>query len=374
MLTGLGINRVRLGYVATVLLVACSNGSASSTGAVGSNLAPGLADCSAPSALQAQTVADFVTGIQHAYSYTALTLAGMNAVIEAVHALDSSDLNLAAEAAPRAGYRLAPLLASGVCYWVLVPPGYPGAVEQAVVVYAPAWQRNLVIEAPHAHEDHNSDAESALVFQSVAAKALVVSGSHRCVQGVASSGCRPSAECSHRDPTTGTTPAIPPAESDPAHSIHNALNAVHLAFRTTDAIELQLHTNAHPEINGDSLVSNGTRYAIAGTAADALYAALQSPEVNILSCNDLSSPPAKTAFCGEINTQGLASNGAADTCLGRPTSNGDARLHRFVHLEQSNYRMCRAADVGANPLCLGSFEEWANRLAAAVRVAIPASR
>ncbi len=374
MLTKLGIGCSRFGWAAAAVLVACSNNAGSSETGVASNLAPGIADCSAPTALQAQTMVDFVTGIQHAYSYAALSIPEMNAVIEAVHALDASDLNRAAEAAPRAGYRLAPLVAGGACYWVLLPPGFPGAIEQAVVVYAPAWQRNLVLEAPHAHEDHNTDAEAALVFQSVAAKALVVSGSHRCVQGVASSGCRLTAECSHRDPTTGSTPAIPPADSDPAHSIHNALNAVHLAFRTSEAIELQLHTNAHPEINGDSLVSNGTRYAIAGTVADALYTALQSPDVHILSCNDLSAPPPKNAFCGEINTQGLASNGAADTCLGRPTSNGDASQHRFVHLEQSNYRMCRAADVGANPLCLGSFDEWASRVGAAVRVAVPAFR
>jgi hypothetical protein len=152
------------------------------------------------------------------------------------------------------------------------------------------------------------------------------------------------------------------------------VNAVHLAFRTSDATELQLHTNAHPEINGDALVSNGTRYAIAGTPADALYGALQAPDVQIHSCNDPASPAPKGAFCGEINTQSLASNGAADTCLGRPSSHGGAAQHRFIHLEQSNYRMCRPADIGLSSVCLGSFVTWAERLAAALAVALPAER
>lgn len=357
------------GLCAAALLVACSGAPGTSPGP-GEKPAPGVLDCSAPNALQAASISDFVTTIQHAYSYTALDLVAMNALMDAVRSLETSDLNRAGQAALLAHYQLAPLVAGGICYWVLEPPGYPAAIEQAVLVYAPGWRRNLLIEAPHAREDHNTDAESALLFERLAAKALVVSGSHRCVQGVATSGCHVSAECSHRDPTTGTTVAAPPSDSDPAHSIHNALNAVHLAFRTTDAVVLQLHSNAHPEINGDSLVSNGTRYAIAGTPADALYAALQAPDLDIRSCNDPLLPPVKGSFCGEINTQGLASNGAADTCLGRPTSNGDGSDHRFVHLEQSNYRLCRAADVGLTPLCLSSFEQWADRVGSALEATI----
>jgi hypothetical protein len=369
-----GCNGICRGVLVIAALASCSGSGAVVADEPVSTQARGIADCSAVDALHVVDIQEFVTAMQHAYSYTALSLDAMNALGDTVRALEASDLKRALKNAPLAGYRLAPLLAGGACYWVLEPPGFPGAIEQAAVIYAPAWRRNLLIEAPHAHEDHNSDAESALLFERLGAKALLISGSHRCVQGVASSGCHVSAECSHRDPVTGTTPAIPPSDSDPAHSIHNAVNAVHLAFRNSDATELQLHTNAHPEINGDALVSNGTRYVIPGTAADALYAALQAPDVHVQSCNDAASPPLKAAFCGEINTQSLASNGAADTCVGRPSSNGVAAQHRFIHLEQSNYRMCRPADVGLSPLCLGSFVTWADRLAAALAVAVPAER
>jgi hypothetical protein len=351
-------------------LLACSSAVGTGPSQSGPALAPGLADCSAVATPHAESIQAFVSALQHAYSYTALSLEAMNGLMAAVRALDAGDLERAAQAAPLAGYRLGSLVSGVRCYWLLEPPGYPAAIEQALFVYAPAWRRDLLIEAPHAHEDHNTDAESALLFERLAAKALVVSGSHRCVQGVASSGCHLSAECSHRDPTTGSTPAVAPADSDPAHSIHNGVYAVHLAFRGTMAVELQLHSNAHPEINGDSLISNGTRYVIPGTPADALYSALQAPDVDIRSCNDAASPAAHGAFCGEINTQSLASNGAADSCLGRPTSNGDGSEHRFVHLEQSNYRLCRATDLGVDPSCLSSVDQWAERLGAALAVAI----
>jgi hypothetical protein len=356
----------------TVLCAACSGDPAAATLTPGLGATPGTADCSAGDTLQATSVVELVTAVQHAYSYSALDLFRMNALIEAVHALDQRDLDRAADAARDAGYRLQALRAASTCYWLLQPPGYPGAIEQALILYAPGWRRNLVIEAPHAHEDHNTDSESGLLFERVRAKALVISGSHRCVQGVATSGCHLSSECSHRDLTTGKTPAIPPSDSDPAHSINNAVNATHLAFRGSEAIELQLHTNFHPELNGDALVSNGSRYSIPFTAADRLYGALRSPDLNVRSCNDAALPPTKGAFCGETNTQSLASNGAADTCLGRPTMNGDARVHRFIHLEQSNYQLCRPTDLGVNALCLGSFETFADRLGAAIEVAFPA--
>jgi hypothetical protein len=81
-----------------------------------------------------------------------------------------------------------------------------------------------------------------------------------------------------------------------------------------------------------------------------------------------------SAFCGEINTQSLASNGAADTCLGRVTSTGGADEHRFVHVEQSNYRMCAPADIGVNALCQSSFDQWAERLGNALESSIPTER
>src|SRR5262249_43607618 len=155
---------------------------------------------------------------------------------------------------------------------------------------------DLVIEAPHASEDHNSHLEAARLFENLGARALVVSGAHRCVQGVATSGCHDSAECSHPD-SSGISPAIPPSESDPAHSIHNAVYAMHLAFRTTDAAILQLHTNFHPEKNGDAMVSNATQFAIPGTFADRLYEELQAPDLVVGSCNDPTHPKPPGAFC-----------------------------------------------------------------------------
>ena len=318
----------------------------------------GLSDCSASETRRVPSVFDLVSQTIYSSSYTPLALDAMNAITSAARALDRGDLLTAVETAPEAGYRITPLLAAETCYWVLEP--VDAATGQATLLFARSWTRNLVIEAPHAHDDHRSGEEAALLFENLGAKAVLISGSHRCAMRD-SSGCRPSTQC---DPVNAV-----PAESDPAHSIHNALNAMHLAFRTTEATVLQLHTNHQQALNGDAMVSNGTRYSIQGTPADALYEALRAaggasdaaPSVDVRSCNDPAAPVDPSAFCGETSTQSLASNGAADQCLGRPSSAGGPAAHRFIHLEQSYQQM-------------DAVEAWATRIGAGVALAIPRER
>src|SRR5205807_159445 len=103
-----------------------------------------------------------------------------------------------------------------------------------------------------------TDAEAAILFERLGAKALVFAGAHRCAD-TTPSGCHSTKQCS----SSGV-----PFTSDLAHATTNALNAVHLAFRSTEAIEVQLHTNFKQLLNGDALVSNGTHNPIPGTVAD----------------------------------------------------------------------------------------------------------
>ena len=80
-----------------------------------------------------------------------------------------------------------------------------------------------------------------------------------------------------------------------------------------------------------------------------------------------------------LNTEGLASNGAADTCLGAPSSKGTAADHRFIHLEQWRFRMCSPAEMPTDagtgqPSCLSSYEAWTTRVGDALAKAVPTTR
>jgi hypothetical protein len=247
-----------------------------------------------------------------------------------------------------AGYEVTSLQTASACYRVLRPTATAPA-GQATLILATRWDRDLLIEAPHVPNDLHTDAEAAALFEALRARALIIAGANRCAV-TASSGCHKNIECS----LSGVA-----AQSDPAHSIDNALHAMHLGLTIGfQTITLQLHTNVVPILNGTALVSNGTQYPIPGTAADALYQALRDPAIDVRSCNDPANPAPHGAYCGEVNAQSLASNGAADCCLGLPSSVGDAAAHRFVQLEQ-------------NSLPLQAPDAWISRVGAAIAAAIP---
>jgi hypothetical protein len=328
-------------------MLGCSD-STGSAAALSPAALDALRNCTATNTIRVASIPAYVAGLSHSWSYAPLSLEALNEIMAATRALDAGDVDAATRAAKRASYELVPIATDSACDLLLQPTDAapPG---QARVVYAQAFDRDLVIEAPHVPEDHGTDAEAALLFEGLAAKALIVAGAHRCAV-TDSSGCRSSNQCNK----VGI-----PVESDPSHSVRNAVNAMHLAFRNGRATILQLHTNFRPELNGDARISNGTRYAIPGTAADAFFQALQAPEIDARWCNDPAAPPEPSAFCGESNTQGLASNGASDQCLGHPSSAGGAEQHRFIHLEQNNARM-------------DTVDEWTARVQAALAIAVPA--
>ena len=249
-----------------------------------------------------------------------------------------------------AGYDVVELATPTGCY-VALEPNATAPTGQATLVVARASQRDLVIEAPHIPSDYHTGDEAPLVFVGSQAKALVLAGAERCAIATPS-GCHKNSECN---------PDGIAVQSDPSHSVESAFHAMHLALATagSTSITVQFHTNLYPAINGTTLVSNGTRYPIPGTAADAIYTALAASGGDIRTCNDATTPPAAGTFCGETNAQSLASNGAGDACTGTTTHSGPAAIHRFVQIEQDSQHL---VDVAA----------WSTTISDAINVALPA--
>lgn len=305
--------------------------------------------CSADGAIEAPSIRAFVTGLQHGGSYEPLSPDQTNALRAASRALLVGDLETARARATVAGYVVRPLHAGSACLWVMQPTDAAPA-GQATLVVSGTWQRDLVIEAPHVPNDNRTDEEAAILFESVQARALVIAGAQRCAV-TTPSGCHTNRECN----AGGVA-----VQSDPSHSVTSALHAMHLGLVTgsSKSITLQLHSNVLANLNGTVLVSNGTILPIAGTVADALYAALRAPDLDVRSCNDPAHPPAAGMFCGETNAQSLGSNGATDCCTASISRSNDAAAHRFIQLEQDHARV-------------ESVEAWSARIAAALAVAVP---
>jgi hypothetical protein len=283
--------------------------------------------------------------MDHVWIYEPMPLELRNHITAATRALEVADLAAAAQSAAQAGYVITPVVIGERCTFTLAPTA-TAPKGQATLVVATTYDRDLVIEAPHVPEDHHSDAEAARLFDDVRAKVLIVAGAHRCAS-TTPSGCHPNKACGGES-----------VESDVSHAVTSAFQAMHLVYRMTPATIVQLHTNHAQTLNGDIQISNGTSAMIPDTYADAFYAALHVPGVDVRGCNDPASPPPKGAFCGETNAQGLTSNGAEDACFGRPASAGGAAAHKFIHVEQSFTRM---ADLAS----------WEPIVAAALAAAVP---
>lgn len=305
--------------------------------------------CSAADAVQSSSVRAFVASQQHGDAFVPLDAAQMGAVGAAATALMTDDIEGARAHAQAAGFRASALVTPGECFWLLAPTSSAPA-GQALLIVRRGWHRDLVVEAPHVPNDGNTDREAAVVFDGVGARALILAGAQRCAS-TANSGCFASTQCNAQGI---------PVESDPSHSIHTAFHAIHLAIAANGApsMTLQLHTNLELQLNGDARLSNGTRLGTAGPHVQALYQTLLSGGGDIRSCNDAANPAPSGAFCGETNSQALATNGASPPECNRTAT---AANDRFLHLEQASAHLQNELDA------------WSSRITGAVATALAAT-
>ena len=239
----------------------------------------------------------------------------------------AGDVGRASEAARRAEYRICRGEGAEADLLLFEPTSQAAGHARAIVR---AGGVALVLEAPHPFYDTDTLAQSISLFEQLGARALIVSGTHRCA-GNMPSGC---------DGTTSACGSSSPyPESDPAHAVAGTFHALHVALAESldDAVMVSVHGFG---ATGAS-VSDGTTGLIdPGAPAARLARALSAQVSGVTSCNEGSGAAFEVRLCGTTNVQGRQLNGAADAC----SESRPAGLGRFIHLEQS--RAVRA-DVSA---------------------------
>lgn len=208
----------------------------------------------------------------------------------------------------------------------------PMGVGHARIVVRPEGAP-LILEAPHPFYDTDTLDEALVIFEALGARALIVSGTHRCASDVPS-GC---------DGSTAACGATAPyVESDMAHATDAFFQSAHetLARLFPDDVIVSVHGFA----DDGASVSDGTNDPVAADAPSARLArALSARFDGVTSCNDGAGVPTVERLCGTTNVQGRHLNGAADACTdAAPRASG-----RFVHLEQSRLLRGDPATVAA---------------------------
>jgi hypothetical protein len=190
-------------------------------------------------------------------------------------------------------------------------------------VFNPAFQRNLILEVPHPLFDTNTPEESTAIFQAVKARAMFISGTHRCANAQSS-------------PCSGTTGACVPngnqpfKVSDAGHFTRNFFQEAHRATLglSVKPITISAHGNGDSSLP-DIVLSNGTnKKESAKSLVNRLRSELKNRGVSAGSCNF--SKDGNLSLCGTTNVQGRLSNGSGNACsTASKTASG-----LFLHIEQ----------------------------------------
>lgn len=215
-------------------------------------------------------------------------------------------------------------------------------VQSAVVLFRPpagsglpvmAWRtegaRRLIVEAPHPFHEAYTLEQGVEAFFDFRARALIVSGAHRCAS-------QAHVACSGRS-TACDDEGDEYRESDPAHNPETVFHAMHVAL--TEAYRSHFAISLHGVGHERVVVSDGTEISH-GPAARGLVAAaaydlheVLEGEAEVLSCNGVQGMGDADRHCGTTNAQGRHLNRAADICL----EDAEMGYDRFMHLEQPRY-------------------------------------
>jgi hypothetical protein len=277
-----------------------------------------LPPCEAP-ALEAFDRAAIQASSKNSEAYVAFDGATVEAIADALSiALDEgADRVEALERASVAGYAM--------CReddLILFRPYTPG-FGQPVFVIREGDARKVIVEVPHTVFDYYTLEQGVAAFRELGARALLVSGSHRCASSKVSSCDGASDVCGGSGPFR---------ESDAAHATETIFQRAHelLADRFRDDVVLSLHGM---DAKQGAILSDGTTIETSSTAVVSRLAGELGelyPEHPITVCSGLAGPMSEE-LCGTTNVQGRHLNGSEDACReGATRSSG-----RFLHLEQS---------------------------------------
>lgn len=254
--------------------------------------------------------------------YNAASEAQKLALGAAIRALVSGDVSSALAQAELAAYEICRGDDDGTLLVVLRPK--TAGEGHALVAWRPQGTKPLIVEAPHAFHDADTEDEARDMFLATAARALIVSGTYRCAN-IAAGPC---------DGVTSacTVVPIPYTLSDAAHNSEMLFQVAHVALAESFPSDAVVSLHGMPDA-GVSL-SNGTQMSpAAGSFHARLYAELTAafPSEQITSCQALEGVAANKRWCGSENVQGRHVNGSANVCA----SDASVTSNRFVHIEQS---------------------------------------
>lgn len=214
---------------------------------------------------------------------------------------------------------------SGKAYYILAKTSASSNYWGIYAFNNSAIRQKLLIQAPHPVFDFKTGLQSAYVFIQTGARALFVSGVHRCNSTSRSECAGTTTVCS----TVGASDKF--RKSDPAHNEDGLFHKTLLVLEAliSNTISVQLHGFSWVSGDPDLLMSNGTTSTPSpdylSTLKDKLLDEDDTLEFGIHHISPLSK------LTGTTNVQGRFINNSSNPC----SSSASTASGRFLHIEQA---------------------------------------
>jgi hypothetical protein len=218
--------------------------------------------------------------------------------------------------AAAAGYQVRRFYDTESGHYLVYGRDTASGAQQAYFFVNPSYRRNLVLEAPHEPIDPGTAVEAARLFRALAARSLIVNGSHRCGSAIVS-------PCSGSTHTCGGAYRL----SDVAHHPANAFEALHEVFDGRGARFAQIHQMSLPNtvVVGDGTANTSDANSSSVSLVAQLRRVIDPAGSNTLddrvcACQDPNDTPAfdsKTGAngCFSTNLQGRYTHLQADPAV-----------------------------------------------------------
>ncbi len=245
------------------------------------------------------------------------------------------------------GYRLKTLPSEGFVIYEDPSDHHPSLILNQKPRY------DLILQVPHSGLETGTVAQAAFLMRELGARAILLSGMHRCAASTFS-------DCDGKTSVCGQSE--PYRTSDAAHSADGLFQKMH--ERLTDAwpksLVVQLHEMRPSEKGPLVILSSTAKIHGDDGPVSGLKAALRKhlkDKASVLSCHD--EEDLKKGFrllCGFTNVQGREIHGSPDPCDGNATRSSE----RFLHVEQDY-------EITSEPWYLDGFAAALEELAEASR-------
>lgn len=250
---------------------------------------------------------------------------------ETIDAILAEDINIAVEKSALLNYQITEFtdttLTPNQVFYILEEQQSKSKHWGVYVFSKTPTRSNLIIQAPHIKNDINTGKQALYCFKENLAKAIFISGTHRCNNSSFSA-------CSGTTSTCGSSESY--RISDVAHSTQSAFQKTTENVFTTisNSVFIQLHGFGKLSTDPYVILSNGTRETPSTDYASLLKNALMNQD-NTLTFKIAHIDTDWSRLIGFTNTQGRLINGSANPC----TSSATSSMGRFIHIEQERTKL-----------------------------------